>query len=186
MEDIHILQLLWERSEKAVTALSLKFGKRLYRTALTILAVPEDAEEAVNDTYLALWDAIPPARPDPLSAFVYRVGKYTALNHLRNRTAEKRNSSYDLSLEELSGILPGPSIEETLDARALGQQINKFLEVLEPQNRYLFVRRYWFGDSIKELSQTMGMSENVLCVRLHRIRGKLKDYLNKEGFWHEA
>ena len=186
MEDIRILQLLWERSENAVAALAARFGKRLYRTALNILSVPEDAEEAVNDTYLALWDAIPPARPDPLGAFVYRVGKNTALKHLRCRTAQKRDSSYDLCLEELSGILPGPSIEETLDARALGQQIDLFLGTLDVHSRQLFVRRYWFGDSIRDLSRTMGVSENVLSVRLHRIRSKLKDHLCKEGFWNEA
>ena len=186
MEDIRILKLLWERSQQALTALADKFGVRIYQIAMNILSVPEDAEEAVNDTYLALWNAIPPATPDPLSAFVYRVSRNTALKLLRHRTAQKRCSSYDLCLEELAAILPGPSVEETLDARALGQQIDRFLSTLEPESRQLFIRHYWIGDSIKALSRSTGVKENLLSVRLHRIRNKLKDYLSKEGFWNEA
>lgn len=186
MEDKQILQLLWDRVESAIDALSSKFGKRLYLTAMNILGLHEDAEEAVNDTYLALWNTIPPARPDPLTAFVYRVGRNTALKQLRERSAQKRNSSYDVCLEELADILPGPSMEETLDARALGLAINRFLDTLEKENRVLFVRRYWFGDSVRDLAAERKLTENTLSVRLHRIRSKLKDYLNKEGFWHEA
>lgn len=186
MDDRHIISLLWERSEKAIDALQKKFGKRLYQTAINILGIRQDAEEAVNDTYLSLWDAIPPAKPDPLSAFVFRVGRNTALKHLRSRSAQKRDNRYDVCLDELAGILPCPSAEEELDARALGQAIDTFLETLNPQDRVLFLRRYWFGDSIQQLSREAGISENVLSVRLHRIRNKLKDYLHKEGFWNET
>ena len=186
MEDRHILALLWERSEKAINALASKFGRRLYATALNILSVPEDAEEAVNDTYLAVWNAIPPANPDPLTAYVYRIGKNTAIKHLRHQTAAKRDSRYDLCLDELSQILPGPSMEDTLDAKALGRCIDSFLSQLDPENRRLFIQRYWFGDSVRELSRRLHLSENTVSVRLHRIRSSLKAYLNKEGFWNEA
>ena len=186
MEDKNILQLLWERSEKAIAALASKFGGRLYTTALNILSVPEDAEESVNDTYLALWDAIPPAKPEPLAPYVYRVGKNTALKHLRHRSARKRCSSYDLCLEELSQILPGPSLEDTLDARALGRCIDDFLSRLDEDSRRLFMRRYWFGDDIHMLAREYRLSENAVSVRLHRIRKQLKTFLSKEGFWHEA
>lgn len=186
MEDKRIIQLLWDRTEQAVDALAAKFGKRLLQTALNILSHRQDAEEAVNDTYLALWNAIPPAKPEPLAPFVYRVGRNTALKHLRQRSAQKRDSSYDVCLDELAGILPGPSMEETLDARALGSSIDRFLETLDKDSRILFVRRYWFGDSVKDIGRAIGVSENVLSVRLHRLRGKLKDYLYKEGFWNEA
>jgi RNA polymerase sigma-70 factor (ECF subfamily) len=186
MEEKKILQLLWQRSEKAINALSSQFGDRLYKLALNILSVPEDAEEAVNDTYLAVWDAIPPAKPDPLCAFVYKLGRNTALNHLRHRSAQKRQNGYDLCLEELSEVLPGPDLQQALDSRALGKQIDRFLANLDANSRRLFLRRYWYGDSVKSLSRELGITENVISVRLHRIRKKLKEHLQQEGFWNEA
>lgn len=186
MDDGRILQLLWNRSEQAVTALASRFGKRLYALAMNILCNPQDAEESVSDTYLALWNAIPPARPNPLEGYVYRTGRNTALNHLRHRTAQQRDSRYDLSLDELAQILPGDTLEETLDAKQLGQAIDRFLDSISKENRILFLRRYWFGDSVKALSRELGLSVNVLSVRLHRIRTQLKDYLYKEGFFYET
>ena len=186
MEDKQIVKLLWARAEQALQALAAKFGTRLYKTAENILGSRPDAEEAVNDTYLALWNAIPPAQPDPLPPYVYKVGRYTALKHLRSTMAEKRNSYYDTALDELAEILPGPSLEEVLDARELGRAINRFLETLDRESRILFLRRYWFGDSVKDLSKEFRITENALFVRLHRIREKLKVTLIKEGFWNET
>ena len=186
MEDKQILDLLWARSEQAIDALADKFGKLLQHLSMNILNDPRDAEESVSDTYLALWNTIPPARPNPLSAFVCRVGRNTALNHLRRRSAQKRFGGYELCLDELSQILPGSSLEELMDARALGEAINVFLSQLTPESRTLFLRRYWFGDSIRDISRLSGIPQNTATVRLHRIRSKLKDYLIKEGFWDEA
>lgn len=186
MDDRRLLQLLWNRSEQAITALANRFGKRLYKLAMNILCNPQDAEESVSDTYLALWNAIPPAQPAPLEGYVYRTGRNTALNHLRHRNAQQRDSRYDLSLDELAQILPGDALEETLNAKQLGQAIDRFLDSISKENRILFLRRYWFGDSVKALSQEWGLSENVLSVRLHRIRTQLKDYLYKEGFFYET
>lgn len=186
MEDKQILDLLWARSEQAIDALAGKFGRLLQRLAMNILNDPRDAEESVSDTYLALWNAIPPDRPDPLTAFVCRVGRNTALNHLRQRSAQKRFGGYELCLDELSQVLPDNSMEELLDARVLGAAIDDFLSGLDAQSRILFLRRYWFGDSIKEISRLLGVSQNTLTVRLHRIRSKLKNHLAKEGFWNET
>lgn len=183
MDDEQILMLLWNRVESAIDALRAKFGKPLHRIAMNILADPQDAEEAVNDTYLALWDAIPPARPKPLGAYVYKVGRNTALKLLRTRSAQKRSSRYELSLDELSDILPGGTLEEQLDARFLGQAIDRFLDTLDKESRILFVRRYWFADSIRDIADDRGLTPGTVSVRLHRIRSRLKDYLNKEGFW---
>lgn len=186
MDDNKIVELLWNRLESALDALANKFGRRLHRTAMNILGSPQDAEEAVSYTYLALWNAIPPEKPDPLGAYVHRTGRNVALKKYRHLSARKRATQYDVSLEELSGILPGPSFEEQMDARELGRAISRFLDTVSKENRILFVRRYWFGDSVKHLAKAMGLSENTVSVRLSRTRDKLKDYLNKEGFFHEA
>lgn len=181
MEDKQIVQLLFDRAETAISALAEKFGNRIRATAMNILEDPEDAEECVNDTYLAIWNSIPPECPNPLCAYVYRIGRNIALKHLRNKTAAKRNSSYDLSLEELSEYLSGGSLENALDARALGRAINSFLGTQSKINRILFLRRYWFGDSVKELSKATGMTPGAVSTRLNRIRASLLSYLNQEG-----
>lgn len=185
MEDRQIISLLFARAEQGITALSQKYGGRLLATARNILGSPEDAEESVSDTYLALWNAIPPRQPDPLAGFVFKVGRNQALKKLRQRSAEKRDSRYDLSLEELSPCLPGGTLEEQIDARLLGQAIDRFLGTLSRENRSLFLRRYWFGDSVKSLSSVFSLSENALSVRLSRIRTQLKAYLTQEGFFDE-
>lgn len=180
MEHRNIVKLLWERSEAALVALADAFGLRLKRTAMNILANHEDAEEAVNDTYLALWNQIPPAKPDPLAGYVYMTGKNIALKMLRHRSAQKR-SAYLVSLDELSQILPGDDFEQTLNARLLGEGIDRFLAGISSGSRRIFLRRYWFGDSIAELAREEHMSVNAVTVRLSRLRDQLKAYLCKEG-----
>ena len=186
MDDRKIIALLWDRAEGAIEALRAKFGRRLQQTAHNILGDDRDAEEAVSDTYLAIWNAIPPERPDPLSAYIYKVGKNIALKHLRTRSAQKRAGNYELSLEELADVIPGSTLEEQLDARALGDAINAFLDTLTKDDRVLFVRRYWFGDSVAELARQRYATAGSISVRLHRIRETLKDYLYKEGFSYET
>ncbi|MBQ3504196.1 MAG: sigma-70 family RNA polymerase sigma factor [Oscillospiraceae bacterium] len=185
MQDTDILALLWERSERAIEALTVKFGNRLRLTAMNILGNVEDAEEAVNDTYLALWNAIPPERPEPLAGYVYRTGRNIALKKLRFQSAQKRRAQYTVSLDELSSILPGNTLEDTLDARTLGYAIDRFLSTLSTANRRIFLRRYWFGDSIQDLARQERLTTNALTARLSRLRSQLKDYLYKEGIIHE-
>ena len=182
MNDRQILQLLFDRVEAAIDALARRFGQRLYAIAMNILCSSRDAEECVNDTYLALWNAIPPERPDPLCAYIYRVGRNIALKKHRDTTAQIRNSSYDLSLEELAGCIPDDSIWETLDTRELGRCIDRFLDTQTKENRVIFLRRYWFGDSVKAVARDMGMKEGAVSVRLNRLRRALKDHLSKEGY----
>ena len=185
MEDKRIIQLLWDRAEEAIDALAGRFGKLLYQIARNILSSHWDAEECVSDTYLAVWNAIPPTRPDSLTGFVCRVGRNTALNHLRSQTARKRCGDYELSLQELEATLAAPGFWETVDARALGRAIDAFLDTLPADSRILFLRRYWFGDSVKEIAALLSMKENAVSVRLSRIRDKLKTHLTKEGFYCE-
>ena len=183
MEDNKLIEMLFSRSQQVIPHLAQRFGKRLYQTAFNILRSREDAEEAVNDTYLALWNTIPPAKPNPLEGYVHRTGRNIALKKLRYLSAQKRSSACDLSIEELSDFLSGGNLEEAVDARILGQAIDSFLDTISKQNRILFLRRYWFGDSVKDISREFSLSENSVSVRLSRIRTQLKQYLQKEGIF---
>jgi RNA polymerase sigma-70 factor (ECF subfamily) len=179
MDDHEILTLLWQRAESAIPALAERFGSRLYRTAMNLLSSSRDAEECVNDTFMAVWNAIPPKRPEPLSPYVYRIGRNIALNRLRDCAAQKRNG-YELSLDELAGCIPSPCLENSY---GLGRAIDAYLDTLSKDNRVMFLRRYWFGDSVKDIATAFRMTENAVSVRLSRIRNGLKAYLIKEGYY---
>ena len=186
MEDRKIVKLLFARAENAISELSVRFGKQLHRIAYNILGNPSDAEECTNDTYLALWNAIPPVSPDPLAPYGYRTGRNIALKRLHRDTAKKRDSRYDVSLEELNECLPGENLEKLIDVRELGRTMDRFLDTKSKENRYIFIRRYWFGDSIGEIARELKMQENAVSVRLNRMRNGLKEYLLKEGYHYEA
>ena len=185
MEDKRIIQLLWDRAEQAIDALAKKYGPRLLTTARNILGNIQDAEESVNDTYWAVWNCIPPKHPDPLAGFVLKTGRNLALKRYRTNTAQKRRGNYDLSLEELAGCIPGPALEETVEARELGRAIDAFLASQSRDNRVIFLRRYWFGDSVTDIARTLGLSPNAVSVRLSRTRSALREHLNKEGYHYE-
>ncbi len=176
MDDQRILELLWQRAEHGISALAERFGARLKTMAKNLLGSEQDAEECVDDTYLAVWNAIPPRRPEPLAPFVYRVGRNIALNRLRSNTAQKRGG-YELSLDELAGCIPAA---ERRDGE-LGQALNAWLDGLKKEDRAVFLRRYWFGDSVKDIAQGLGTTQNNVSVRLSRLRSKLRTYLIKEG-----
>ena len=183
MEDRKIVALYWQRAEKAIAATAEKYGVLLQSIAGNILGDHHKAQECVNDTYLVLWNRIPPERPDPLSAYACRIGRNIALNRRRDDQAQKRNSEYDLSLEELQNCLSGPTLEETLDAKRLGKAIDTYLAGITRENRILFLRRYWFGDSVQEAASFLGIRENAASVRLHRIRNGLREFLIREGYY---
>ena len=182
MDDKEIISMLFARADGAIEALAARFGRSLFRIAQNILEDFHDAEECVNDTYLALWNAIPPARPNPLPPYVYRTGRNIALNRLERDTALKRNRRYDLSLEELNACLPGETLQESLDAKAIGVAIDRFLSKQSEENQYIFLRRYWYGDSVGEIARNLQRKENAVSVRLNRLRSSLQIYLHKEGF----
>ena len=182
MEDQKIVKLLWQRAENAIEALANKFGKRLMSIAMNILGTYQDAEESVNDTYLAVWNTVPPKKPDPLAGFVYATGRNISLDRLKYNTAEKRDGRYDVSIDELANCIPAPALEETVEARELGLAINRFVGTLSVDNRALFLRRYWFGDSVQQIAKDLGMRENTASVRLGRLRMQLRQHLVKEGY----
>ena len=185
MDDALIVQLLWQRLERAIAEMTQKFGKRLYRTAMNILGRHEDAEESVSDTYLAVWNSVPPKQPDPLSGFVYQTGRHIALDRLRYLTAEKRDGRYDVSIDELAECIPSGALEEQVEARELGRAINAFLGRLNPDNRAIFLRRYWYGDNVREIAKDFEMRPNSVTVRLGRLRMQLREHLQKEGYLDE-
>lgn len=182
MENQKLVDLFFARSEIAIQMLASKYEKTLYKISFHILNNHEDVMECVNDTYLGVWNAIPPQRPNPLSAFVCRIVRNLSLKRYRLKTAQKRNCVMEVSLDELGTCLPTLSAEDEYSAKELGSAIDAFLETLGVENRVLFVRRYWFSDSIGDLAVLLHMSENLVSVRLHRIREQLKRYLENEGY----
>ncbi len=185
MEDQNIIKLLWQRADSAIEALAKRFGKRLMAIAMNILGVHQDAEESVNDTYLAVWNTVPPKKPDSLAGYVYATGRNISLDRLKYITAEKRDSRYDVSIDELANCIPAPALEETVEARELGLAINRFLGTVNAESRTLFLRRYWFGDSVQLIAKDLGMRQNTVSVRLGRIRMQLRQHLIKEGYIDE-
>lgn len=126
-----------------------------------------------------MWRSIPPKRPEPLRPYICRIGRNIALNRLRSSSAQKR-SGYEISLEELAGCIPAPRME---DGQALGRAMDAWLDTLNKESRAIFLRRYWFGDSVKDIAAAFSMTENAVSVRLSRLRDSLKTYLIKEGYY---
>lgn len=183
MEDSQIIQLFFERSEEAITELSKKYGPICLKIAKNILKNTCDAEECVNDTYLGIWNSIPPQNPNPLMSYICRTARNIALKRYHFNTAIKRNSIYDVSLDELEYCVGGiTSIEDELEIKALTMQIEMFLDSLDVESRIIFVRRYWFFDSITDIAERLSTNEHNITSRLYRIRQKLKKYLKKVGY----
>ena len=180
-DDNRIIEMFFERSEQAIGMLSEKYGALCTRVAENVLTSEEDAEECVSDAFLAVWNKIPPERPDPLSAYVCRIVKNLALKKLRQNTAAKR-SAFETAIDELEEHLSsGENVEAECDERELTELLNRFLADLPERERVLFVRRYWFGDSMEALAELFGTTEHNITARLYRTRQKLKKYLQKEG-----
>lgn len=184
MEDEQIIHLFFERSEQAITQLSQKYGGVCRNVAQNILNDRLDAEECVNDAWLAAWNTIPPQRPSPLLTYLCRIVRNLSVKRYHANTAAKRNSFYDAALDELEDCIPSPeTVEGAYDGQELAAAINGFLAAQSRENRVMFVRRYWFSDSIPELAGRFGLSRHNVTVRLARIRERLKTYLKQEGIW---
>ena len=182
LKDQQIVDLFFERSEQAVKELILKYGAAVKNVAWNILQNSRDAEECANDTYFTLWNRIPQARPTYLGAYACRIARNLALKRYEQNTAEKRNSHYDVALEELENTIPALStVESELDARELTKYLNEFLRKQSRDDRYLFLRRYWHGDGISKIAGDMGITPHAASVRLFRLRKNLQKYLKKEG-----
>lgn len=178
MDDKLIIELFFARSEQAISELDRKYGKLCHKLSFGILNNARDAEECVNDAYLGTWNAIPPHRPNPLTAFLCKIVRNISIMRYHANTAAKRNSNYEVSLEELENSLASKNnMDAEIDEKELIKTIESFLETLSKENRVIFMRRYWFSDSYTEIAQQTGVSEKNISVRLTRIRQKLKSYL---------
>ena len=182
MEDEQIVALYWARKEQAISASAEQYGAYCQSIAVNILQNRSDAEECVNDTWLAAWNSIPPQRPAPLRTYVCRIARNLATKRYHANAAEKRDSRYDLALDELAECVPDSSgVEDAVAARELAAAISRFLDTLSYEDRFVFMRRYWYADSLPEIAKMAGMRYGAAAVRLHRVREKLKKYLLKEG-----
>ena len=182
LEDSRIIALFYERSEQAIYELSKKYGAAVQKTAANILNNAQGAEECVNDTYLGVWNSIPPQNPKPLVTYVCKIARNLAISKLRASTAVKRNSSYDAALDELEEAVPAlENVETEFAARELSAAISQFLDTLSYADRFMFVRRYWYADPVSDIAAMMHTGSHRVSVRLSRTRNKLQHYLTKEG-----
>lgn len=181
MEDSEIISLYWNRSEDAIRETDKKYGKLCRRIALNFLFDNEDAEECVNDTYLGVWNAIPTAKPQIFSAYICRITRNLSLKKYEYIHARKRNSTAAIPLEEIEECISDNGESEYEDA-ALSDCINRFLDSISPDCRNVFIRRYWFFDSVREIALRYRISESKVETMLFRTRNKLRVFLQKEGF----
>lgn len=183
MDDQQIIALYWQRSENAISETTQKYGRYCHTVAYNILQNEEDALECVNDGYLRAWNAIPPAQPNNLKTYLGKIVRNLALNRWETETAEKRGGgTVPQVLEELQTCIPSaiPG-EQMLDSILLKDVLNRFLASLKPDARKIFVRRYWYMSSVKEIAREFGMTESKVTVTLCRTRQRLAQLLEKEG-----
>ena len=183
MEDEKIVALFLSRNEDAIAQTSEKYGKKLQTFSFGLLADWEVAEECVNDVYLLAWNTIPPHRPVTyFYAFLKKLTRQVSLDRIRKNKRLKRRADLVSLSAELETVLPyGEDVEQNLDERLLGEAINRFLKTVPEERRNIFVRRYWYTDSITEIARRYRISESSVKSRLFRTRNELKDYLKKEG-----
>ena len=182
MTDERIIELFFARSERGIEELDTKYGATCHRIAQNILGNKEDAEECVNDAYLGVWNSIPPKKPSLLSAFLFKILRNLSITRYHANTAQKRNSFYDIALDELEEtISTEESIEKECSQKELTNAIEGFLDTLTRENRVIFVRRYWFSENYTEIAKRTGLTEKNISVRLTRIREKMKEYLSERG-----
>ncbi len=179
-DDTKIIELFFARSEQAIKELDNKYGKICRSLSYNIVGNRQDAEECVNDAYLGAWNSIPPARPSPLLTYIVKIVRNISLKIYQRENAAKRNSRYTIALEEIEAcIADRKTVEDDIEAKELARIIEDFLDTLTPENRVIFMRRYWFSDSYRDIAEFVGLSEKNVSVRLTRIRGKMKQYLTE-------
>lgn len=178
MEDNAILDLFFARDEQAIREVDQKYGPLCLKLSRNILNSDQDAEECVNDSYLGLWNSIPPQRPNPLLSFLCRIVRNRSIARYHANTAAKRNGAYDAALSEIEPCIASPDDPQAeLEAKDLARLLEQFLDALSRENRVIFLRRYWFSDSYADIAKQVGLTEKNVSVRLTRIRAQLRTHL---------
>ncbi len=182
MEDSTIIDLFWQRDQSAIAETSAKYDRFCFSIAFNILKNKEDSEECVNDTYMKAWNAIPPTRPGRLQSFLGKITRNLALDRYDYNNAAKRSGEIDTILSELTECISSPeSVESTYEEKYIASLISQWLRQQDEIRRNVFVRRYWYSDSIGDIARRFGMSEGRTRSMLFRLREKLKHYLRQEG-----
>lgn len=184
MEDEKIVALYWDRNETAISETQTKYDRYLTKIAYNILNDTEDSRESVNDAYLAAWNSMPPQKPAVLSTYLGKLTRRISIDRFRYRNRDKRSASqYALSLSELDECVSGGNTtEETVNLKLLGEAIGQYLRTLPEETRTVFIGRYYYLDSVKEVAAYCRITESKCKTLLHRTRLGLRDYLTKEGF----
>ncbi len=178
MEDGKIIELFFQRNEQGIQELDAKYGRTFRKLSGNILRCKEDVEECINDSYLGAWKKIPPEKPSPLLTYICKIVRNISLKKYHSNTAQKRDSSYSVALEELEPYIADiNTVEKHIESAELARAIEEFLDTLTEQNRVIFMRRYWFGDNCRDIGTYVGITEKNVTVRLTRIREKMKTFL---------
>lgn len=181
MEDHEIIALYWDRNEQAIEETEKTYGGKLSALAYRIVSTREDAQECVNDTYLAAWNTIPPQRPAFFFAYLAKICRNFSLGRLDWLNAARRKAEVVTLTREMELCIPDRANERRLEGQELGAVLNRFLGTISRENRMIFLRRYWYADSIEEIAQRYRCSQSKVKTSLHRTRNKLSAFLAKEG-----
>lgn len=184
MTDMEIIQLYLNRNEQAILETQQKYEKKLFQISFQMLNSREDAQECTNDTYHQAWKSIPPQHPESLLAYLSRIVRNLSISRWRAQHALKRSCEIDYLLSELEDCIPNTStIDDVIDEKSISLALNQWLLSLEISDRKLFMRRYWHGDSVKQLSLKCGKTPTQLSSHLFRLRQQLRNYLEKEEIY---
>ena len=181
MTDAQIIDLYWSRNEDAIAQTDVVYGRKLHTLAERIVQNYEDAQECVSDTYLKTWDTIPPQRPNYFFAYLAKICRNFALGVLDWKNAAKRKGEVVALTQEMEACIPDPAHERRLEGEELGKVLNNFLETLSYESRVIFLRRYWYLDTVAEIADGLGITQSKVKTQLHRTRAKLHAFLEKEG-----
>jgi RNA polymerase sigma-70 factor (ECF subfamily) len=187
LPDEEIIDLYWKRDEKAIEATDKKYGKYLYTIAYNIIHDKLDCEECVNDTYLGVWNRIPPAKPNKFQVFCARIMRNIAIDRFRKHTASKRiPSELVVSLNELDNCMTyESSMEDQYAIREMSRILNSYLRAQSATDEFMFVCRYYYMDSVANIAKMLDMNEKAVYRKLVEMRNELKALLEKEGLYHE-
>lgn len=181
MEDSQILELYWQRDEQAISETDAVHGRKLHTLSYRILANHEDAQECVSDTYMKAWQTIPPQRPTYFFAYLAKICRFLSFGRLDWLNAAKRKADIVQLTAEMELCIPDRNMESRVESQYLGELLNAFLDSLPQESRVIFLRRYWYTDSVREIARRYSISESKVKTQLHRTRLKLREYLQREG-----